>query len=501
MKRNFKNTSAKVLAVALAVGMVATSLPATVADAKKKVKKPTLGKTKVTINVGKTAKITVKKNQGPKVKKVTIKLSKAQKKLVKITKKTKSYIKVKGLKAGKTTLKVKIKAGKKTYTQKLKVTVKGNTPSVTTPATSGQPVNPTPSPSAGTNTPAPTGATESPSPSNPAGPGEKTDITVKFDYEFPAARQVLFDEDSIEGYPSSGIDLRDYAKVVVKFAAAKELQVDEGWAGKCTISSTDEGLGFTAYTDGLMVKFFNDIEYKDGMYTFEFDIKAENLVKGYEFDDLELVDCIGVQLSGTSGDEPVNSYEDVTLKEIQFILPDPNATPDPNETPAPETTPVPTIDPSTMTDTTQIGDLALDSKSDITTLKACKDPSGNDAIRFPFTKTNQRVFFDVSNIDFTKIDKIVVKADAAAQMAFDLWSEDLDTTADQWWTGSYASDYPFYNAEQGTIATYEFDMSKLKEGADISKIGYLSLGSHNGTGVKDWDASYYVIYSIEFVEK
>lgn len=56
MKKNLKNTSAKVLAVALAAGMVVSSLPGTVASAKKKVKNPTLGKTKVSITVGKTKK-------------------------------------------------------------------------------------------------------------------------------------------------------------------------------------------------------------------------------------------------------------------------------------------------------------------------------------------------------------------------------------------------------------------------------------------------------------
>lgn len=510
MKKNLKNTSAKVLAVALAAGMVVSSLPGTVASAKKKVKNPTLGKTKVSITVGKTKKITVKQNKGPKVKKVTIKLSKKQKKLVKITKKTKKYLKVKGIKAGKTTIKVKIKAGKKTYTRKLKVTVtKGKTPVVTpddkkttnpvatTPSTGGNndPATPTPSNPGATATVSGGAATATPS-----GPVEKTDLTLTYDYKFPAARQVLF-SDADSGYPSYGIDLRDYAKVVVKVASTKELQKDkDGWAGKLTLSTTDEGYGQTAYTDGFMLKYFNDLPYEDGVYTFTFDIKPASLGKGWTIDDLEFADCISVQLAGTDDEGGnVNSYDDITLKEIQLLLPEAGvATP----TPTPAGDPTPTPVPVEETDTTTISGLTLDSHSDVTTLKASEDADGTNVVRIPFTDKNQRVFFDVSKMDFSKIASIKVTADVPGQMAFDLWSKSLDTTAEKWWNNSLGSDYPFYNASAGEKAVYTFDMSKLKEGAELSDIGYLSLGSHNGPGGKDpWGNARYLIYNIEFVEK
>lgn len=514
MKKNLKNTSAKVLAVALAAGMVATSLPGTVADAKKKVKKPTLGKTSVSITVGKTQKITVKKNKGPKVKKVTIKLTKKQKKIVKITKKTKTYFKVKGLKAGKATLSVKIKAGKKTYTKKLKVTVKAKTTPVNpvntkpatvtpTPGTTG-PAASTPTPSAGTGV-NPTSPTPT---ATPAGPVEKTDITLTYDYSYPAARQVLF-ADADSGYPSYGIDVRDYAKVIVKVAAAKEIEKDEGWAGKVSLSSTDEGMGMTAYTDGLMVKYFNDMPYEDGVYTFTFDINAANIIKGFEFDDLELVDCIGLQLSGT-GDGGPNSYDDIKLKEIQFLLPEAGT-----ETPAPSVTPsgsAATPVPVEETDTTAIGDLSVESISDVTTLKNSKDAEGTDVVRIPFTGNYKRVFFDVSDIDFSNMASIKVTAHVPAQMSFNLWAKDLDTTVDEWYNNSIAGDYPFWNGsspnrgddgapgEEG-IETYTFDMSKVSSDS-IANIGYLSLGTNAAPGGRDpWATAKYMIYSIEFVQK
>ncbi len=515
MKKNLKSTSAKVLAVILAAGMVTTSAPASVADAKKKVKKPTLGKTKVTINVGKTKKITVKKNKGPKVKKVTIKLSKKQKKIVKITKKTKTYFKVKGLKAGKTTLKVKIKAGKKTYTKKLKVTVKKQKTPV--PSDGGNKATPTPQGKTDNKaTPTPTGGqggtnTATPTPAAVVTPpAKKENITLTYNYTFPAARQVKF-ADAESGYPAYGINVADYGKVIVKVAAAKELEKVEGWAGKCTLSSTDEGLGQTAYTDGLAVKFFNDMPYEDGVYTFEFDLNQ--LGKGWTKEDLVSCDCIAVQLSGADPDkeDQPNSYADVTLKEVSFILPEGGDVTDPTPTPGVAT---PTPVPLEETDTTAIGDLNVDADmSDVTTLKACSNGAAVEYVKIPFTGNNERVFFDVKDINFKNIASIKVTADVPAQMSFDLWAKDLDKSAEEWYKNAMGSDYPFFNGsttdrkEDGLTGdpgkeTYTFDMSKLKAGMDTANIGYLALGTNKAPGgANPWATAEYKIYSIELVQK
>lgn len=511
MKKNLKNAAAKTLAVVLAAGMVATAAPASVADAKKKVKNPTLGNTKVSITVGKTKKVAVKKNKGPKVKKVTIKLTKKQKKIVKITKTTKSYFKVKGLKAGKTTLKVKIKAGKKTYTKKLKVTV---TKSVVTPdaTDNGSKVTPTPTVPGGDNkaTPTPTSGNqgqETPTPT-PDVPVVKENITLTYDYTFSAACQVKF-EDAVSGYPSYGINVADYAKVIVKVAAKKEIEVAEGWAGKCTLSSTDEGYGLTAYTDGMATQFFNDLPYENGVYTFEFNIDAASLGKGWTMDDVPFIDCISVQLSGADEDGP-NSYADVSLKEVSFLLPEGGDVTDPTPTPG---DPTPTPAPVEETDTTEVSGLTVSALSDVTTLKASQDAEGTEVVRIPFTATNQRVFFDVKDIDFANIASIKVTADVPEQMSFNLWAKDLDKSADEWWNKAMGSDYPFYGGstvnrkEDGGAGdpgkeTYTFNMSKLKEGMSASDIGYVSLGTQAAPGGKDpWATAKYMIYSIEFVQK
>lgn len=117
MKKNLKTACAKVTAVALALAMVASATPADAAKAKK----PALSKSKVTINVGKTKKITVKKATP---KKTTWTVNKKGKKVVKLTKKTKKGVTIKALKKGSATVTAKIKVGKKTYKKTVKVTVK-----------------------------------------------------------------------------------------------------------------------------------------------------------------------------------------------------------------------------------------------------------------------------------------------------------------------------------------------------------------------------------------
>ena len=512
MKKNLKNASAKTLAVVLAAGMVIASAPVSGA---KKVKKPTLGNTKVSITVGKTKKIAVKKNNGPKVKKVSISLTKKQKKIVKITKTTKTYFKVKGLKAGKTTLKVKVKAGKKTYTKKLAVTVtKASTvtPASTTKATTtpgGTTSTATPTATAPSTTKAPDASKSPDVTATPEAPAEKENITLTYDYNFKDADRVKF-ADAETGYPAYGINVADYAKVIVKIAAAKEIVVDptDKWAGKCTLSSYDDGYGFDATSDGMAKKFFNDLTYENGFYTIEYDIPS-SFDKGYTLEDAEYIDCIGLQLATS---EELNSYTDLTLKEISFLLPEPGDVTNPTPTPEPGDEPTPTPVPAEEVDTNKIGDLTVKDISDVTTLKATEDAEGEEVVRIPFSATDQRVFFDVSSIDFTKIDSIKVTADVPGQMSFNLWKNDLDKNADKWWDGHVGAGYPFYGGstinrkEDGAAGdpgkeTYTFSLSGVSA-ENIANIGYLSLGTNKAPGGKDpWASAKYMIYSIEFVQK
>ena len=187
MKKNFKRTLAKVMAVALTVSMVGVA--STDADAAKKIK---LSSKSISVAKGATKKVTIKNVKAKKVKKLTVKS--ADKKIATVKKAGKTAIKVTGKKAGKSTkVTVKVKVGKKTtkLTLKVKVTKAKKvvpTAAPTTAPTAAPTASATPAASASAKpattpsatpvatpsatpeeaTPAPTAPTQPPKPSTPA---------------------------------------------------------------------------------------------------------------------------------------------------------------------------------------------------------------------------------------------------------------------------------------------------------------------------------------------
>lgn len=108
------------LAMMLAVFMVFTAAPGQAWAAKKTIK---LSKSSVTLEKGKSVKVTVKNKTGAKIKKVTYKITKG-KSAITLAKKTKTYVKIKGKKVGSAKISVKAKTNKKkTYTKTIKVKV------------------------------------------------------------------------------------------------------------------------------------------------------------------------------------------------------------------------------------------------------------------------------------------------------------------------------------------------------------------------------------------
>lgn len=190
MKKNFKRTLAKVMAVALTVSMVGVA--STDADAAKKIK---LSSKSISVAKGATKKVTIKNVKAKKVKKLTVKS--ANKKVATVKKAGKTAFKVTGKKAGKSTkVTVKVKVGKKTtkLTLKVKVTKAKKVVPTAAPATTAPTAAPaasasaTPAASASTKpttkpsatpvakpsatpdeaTPAPTAPTQPPKPTSPA---------------------------------------------------------------------------------------------------------------------------------------------------------------------------------------------------------------------------------------------------------------------------------------------------------------------------------------------
>lgn len=100
-KKMFTKTTAMLLAAAV----VASGIPANETEA---AKKPKLSKTKISVRVGGSKKVTIKN-----AKKIKCKMKAKAKKVVKITKKSAKGLTVKGLKAGKAKITVTMINGKK----------------------------------------------------------------------------------------------------------------------------------------------------------------------------------------------------------------------------------------------------------------------------------------------------------------------------------------------------------------------------------------------------
>lgn len=104
---------AKGLTLLLTAALLVPQMSGVSADAK--AKKPKLSRTKVSVTVGKTKKVTVKN-----AKKVTWKVTKKAAKIVKLTKKSKKGATIKGLKKGTAKISVQMKNGKKKVKRRLR---------------------------------------------------------------------------------------------------------------------------------------------------------------------------------------------------------------------------------------------------------------------------------------------------------------------------------------------------------------------------------------------
>lgn len=163
MKRNVAKTAhAKSLALLLAAGMLVSQMSGVSADAK--AKKPKLSRTKVSVTVGKTKRVTVKN-----AKKVTWKVTKKAAQIVKLTKKSKKGATIKGLKKGTAKISVQMKNGKK----KVKKTITVKVSSVKKVVVTAEPAKTTKKPANGSTN----GPTKEPSATPAATPTEEPSAT------------------------------------------------------------------------------------------------------------------------------------------------------------------------------------------------------------------------------------------------------------------------------------------------------------------------------------
>ena len=207
---------AKGLALLLTAALLVPQMSGVSADAK--AKKPKLSRTKVSVTVGKTKKVTVKN-----AKKVTWKVTKKAAKIVKLTKKSKKGATIKGLKKGTAKISVQMKNGKKkvkkTITVKVssakKVVVTAEPAKTTNKPTNGSTNGPTKEPvKEPTATPTATSTTE-PSATPTATPTE----------EPPAEPTATPTE---EPTPTPGVASGSAAVVVTATGSAAGLDLEEG---------------------------------------------------------------------------------------------------------------------------------------------------------------------------------------------------------------------------------------------------------------------------------
>ena len=131
MRKNFKQVMAATLVMALTV-------PAIVAPDAQAAAKPALSKSSISLKVGKSQKLTIKKVAAKKIKRT--KWSVKNSKIAKLSKKKKDSVVVTAKKTGKTTVTAKIKIGSKTYTKSCIVKVTGKAVVTAKPSPTDTPV-------------------------------------------------------------------------------------------------------------------------------------------------------------------------------------------------------------------------------------------------------------------------------------------------------------------------------------------------------------------------
>lgn len=541
MKKNFKRTLAKVMAVALTVSMVGVA--STDADAAKKIK---LSSKSISVAKGATKKVTIKNVKAKKVKKLTVKSK--NKKIATVKKAGKTAFKVTGKKAGKSTkVTVKVKVGKKTtkLTLKVKVTKAKKVVPTAAPATTAPTAAPaasasaTPAASASTKpattpsatpvatpsatpdeaTPTPVAPTQPPKPTSPAkqmpelnlreeaatewttagGYGTaifKTDDTVEFSSQPWAAEGDCYNNGIawyIDPAKKGKVDLSAYTDLELTIKTDAEIKFMT-WGGSADAASfwdKNDSWGAASKT----------VENADGSKTITYNLEK---IFGSATKVKKAV-AVGLTLkSDKDGDDSAFAARTATIYGIKFVNnggagTDTNNT-DTNNTdtnnvdtnntdtnntdkPAPTKAPIPEVDGEKVNVKTSYD--AAFSDNDITELE-----DGN--IKLNLSGKNNRVWFKLGEeIDLNDYSAIkVVFANAPQQMTISVF-EGSETKGDNWWNNAVANAYPCYGgsaskrSDDGGVAVRgpEVGTIDLTGKSFTSKGGFITVAPNAATGI------------------
>lgn len=536
MKKNFKRTLAKVMAVALTVSMVGVA--STDADAAKKIK---LSSKSISVAKGATKKVTIKNVKAKKVKKLTVKSK--NKKIATVKKAGKTAFKVTGKKAGKSTkVTVKVKVGKKTtkLTLKVKVTKAKKVVATAAPATTAPTAAPaasasasaTPAANASTKpatTPSATPDEATPAPTEPVQPEPPTTEAKKLP-ELNLRREAAT-EWTLGGEYGTAIFNTDDTISYSSYAWAKKAgdcynngiawYIDPAKKGKVDLSAytdleltikTDAEIKFMTWGGSADAASFwgkNDnwgaasktVENADGSKTITYNLEK---IFGSATKVKKAV-AVGLTLkSDKDGNDGEFSERTATIYGIKFVNnggagtdtnnTDTNNTDtnnvdtnnvDTNNTDKPEPTkaPIPEVAGEKVNVKTSYD--AAFSDNDITELE-----DGN--IKLNLSGKNNRVWFKLGEeIDLNDYSAIkVVFANAPQQMTISVF-EGSETKGDNWWNNAVANAYPCYGgsaskrSEDGGVAVRgpEVGTIDLTGKTFTSKGGFITVAPNAVTGI------------------
>lgn len=544
MKKNFKRTLAKVMAVALTVSMVGVA--STDADAAKKIK---LSSKSISVAKGATKKVTIKNVKAKKVKKLTVKSK--NKKIATVKKAGKTAFKVTGKKAGKSTkVTVKVKVGKKTtkLTLKVKVTKAKKVVATAAPATTAPTAAPaasasasaTPAANASTKpattpsakpvaTPSATPDEATPAPTEPVQPEPPTTEAKKLP-ELNLRREAAT-EWTLGGEYGTAIFNTDDTISYSSYAWAKKAgdcynngiawYIDPAKKGKVDLSAytdleltikTDAEINFMTWGGSADAASFWDkndnwraasktVENADGSKTITYNLEK---IFGSATKVKKAV-AVGLTLkSDKDGDASGFSARTATIYGIKFVNnggagtdtnnTDTNNTDtnnvdtnnvDTNNTDKPEPTkaPIPEVAGKKVNVKTSYD--AAFSDNDITELE-----DGN--IKLNLSGKNNRVWFKLGEeIDLNDYSAIkVVFANAPQQMTISVF-EGSETKGDNWWNNAVANAYPCYGgsaskrSEDGGVAVRgpEVGTIDLTGKTFTSKGGFITVAPNAVTGI------------------
>ena len=516
LKKNFKRTLAKVMAVALTVSMVGVA--STDADAAKKIK---LSSKSISVAKGATQKVTIKNVKAKKVKKLTVKSK--NKKIATVKKAGKTAFKVTGKKAGKSTkVTVKVKVGKKTtkLTLKVKVTkakkvVPTAVPTTAPTAAPAASASATPAASASTKpatTPSatPNKATQPTKPTSPAKQMPELNLREEAATEWTLGGEygtAIFNTDDTVDYSSQPRVAKGdcYNNGIAWYIdAAKKGKVDlSAYTDLELTIKTDAEIKFMTWGGSARATDFYDkydswgaasktVENADGSKTITYNLEK---IFGSEKKVKKAV-AVGLTLkSDKDGNEKEFSERTATIYGIKFVnnggagsetsgSETPNVDTANTETKNPETpAPIPDVAGEKVNVKTSYD--ASFSDNDIAELE-----DGN--IKLNLSGKDNRVWFklgkEINLNDYSAIK--VVFVNAPQQMTISAF-EGSETKTGEWWKNAKADAYPCYGgsaskrSDDGGVAARGPEVATL----DLSKVtfnskgGFITIAPNGGNGI------------------